>query len=138
MPAGTRIEVRHLFYNTPVRRKFLRTATTETGHICEIFTRAALANPGIHLTLKHNGKHVYEVASSTQLLERIGLFFGADVRDQLYAIDAKQGPAHLFGYVADPACGAAAMPSRSISSSTAAGFATARWVMPCRKAIAAC
>lgn len=102
--AGTRIEVRHLFFNTPVRRKFLRTATTEMGHICEIFTRIALARPGIHLVLKHNSKQVYEVASSIPLLERIGLFFGADVRDQLYAIDAKQGGAHLFGYIADPAC----------------------------------
>lgn len=102
--AGTRIEVRHLFFNTPVRRKFLRTAATEMGHICEIFTRVALARPGIHLVLKHNGKQVYEVPASTKLLERIGLFFGADVRDKLYAIDARQGPAHLFGYIADPAC----------------------------------
>src|SRR5437879_9278701 len=42
---GTRIEVRHLFYNTPVRRKFLRTTGTEMGHVCETFTRLALACP---------------------------------------------------------------------------------------------
>ena len=42
---GTRIEVMHLFYNTPVRRKFLRTMTTEMGHICEAFTRVALRSP---------------------------------------------------------------------------------------------
>src|ERR1700676_1484015 len=41
---GTRLEVRHLFYNTPVRRKFLRTTTTEMGHISESFTRLALAH----------------------------------------------------------------------------------------------
>jgi DNA mismatch repair protein MutL len=102
--AGTRIEVRHLFFNTPVRRKFLRTAATEMGHICEHFTRIALARPGVHLVLKHNGKTVYEVTSSMDLLERIGLFFGKEVRAQLYAIDAQQGPAHLFGYLADPGC----------------------------------
>ena len=102
--AGTRIEVRHLFFNTPVRRKFLRTASTETGHICEIFTRIALARPGLHMVLKHNGKTVYEVSAADDLLTRIGVFFGKDVRDKLYAIDAVQGPAHLFGYVADPAC----------------------------------
>ena len=101
---GTRIEVRHLFFNTPVRRKFLRTATTETGHICEIFTRIALARPGLHLALRHNGKKVYEVASSDDLLTRIGVFFGAEVRDRLYAVDLRQGSAHLFGYIADPAC----------------------------------
>src|SRR5215831_17983496 len=50
---GTRIEVRHLFFNTPVRRKFLRTTQTEMGHICETFTRLALAQPGLHLTLRH-------------------------------------------------------------------------------------
>jgi DNA mismatch repair protein MutL len=102
--AGTRIEVRHLFFNTPVRRKFMRTAATEMGYICEIFTRIALARPGIHLVLKHNGKTVYEVSSSDDLLSRIGIFFGKEIRDQLYAIDAKQGTAHLFGYIADPGC----------------------------------
>jgi DNA mismatch repair protein MutL len=101
---GTRIEVRHLFYNTPVRRKFLRTPGTEMGHICEIFTRIALAKPGLHLTLRHNNKEVYEVSANTGLLDRIGLFFGPEVKDQLYPIDAFQGPAHMYGYVADPAC----------------------------------
>jgi DNA mismatch repair protein MutL len=101
---GTRIEVRHLFYNTPVRRKFLRTPGTEMGHICEIFTRIALARPGLHLTLRHNNKEVYEVAATTGLLDRIGLFFGPEVKDHLFSIDAFQGPAHLYGYVADPAC----------------------------------
>jgi DNA mismatch repair protein MutL len=102
--AGTRIEVRHLFFNVPVRRKFLRTAATEMAHICEIFTRVALAKPAIHLILKHNGKNVYEVSSNKDLLGRIGTFFGKEVQEQLYAVDSKQGPAHLFGYIADPAC----------------------------------
>src|SRR5438874_967697 len=102
--AGTRIEVRHLFFNTPVRRKFLRAAATEMGHLCEIITRTALARPGLHLTLRHNGKGVYEVAAATTLLDRIGLFCGAEVRDQLYAVDARLGPAHLYGFIADPAC----------------------------------
>src|SRR5438046_2547562 len=84
--AGTRIEVRHVFFNTPVRRKFLRTASTEMGHICEIFTRIALARPGLHMVLKHNGKTVYEVSAADDLLTRIGVFFGKDVRDKLYAI----------------------------------------------------
>ncbi len=101
---GTRVEVRHLFYNTPVRRKFLRAAATEVGHVCETFTRLALARPGLHLTLRHNGKPVYEVPGATSLLDRIGLFFGREVRDKLYAIDAVHGPAHLYGFIADPAC----------------------------------
>jgi DNA mismatch repair protein MutL len=101
---GTRIEVRHLFYNTPVRRKFLRTTTTEMGHLCEGFTRLALSHPTLHLTLRHNGKQVYEVPATATLPDRLGLFFGAEVRDQLYIVEADQGPIGLHGYVADPAC----------------------------------
>lgn len=102
--AGTRIEVRHLFYNTPVRRKFLRTIPTEMGHICEAVTRLALSQPTLQLTLRHNNKHVYEVPTSAGLLDRLGLFFGAEVRDQLYPLDATAGPVTLHGYIADPAC----------------------------------
>jgi DNA mismatch repair protein MutL len=102
--SGTRIEVRHLFYNTPVRRKFLRTPATEMGHICEVVTRLALSHPDLELTLRHNGKEVYQVPASAGLLDRFGLFFGAEVRDHLYAVEARQGPVHLHGHVADPAC----------------------------------
>jgi DNA mismatch repair protein MutL len=101
---GTRIEVRHLFYNTPVRRKFLRTPGTELGHISEIFTRVALSRPGLHLTLRHNDKNVYEVPGSAGLEERIRLFFGNDIAGKLYAVDAEKGPARLFGFLADPSC----------------------------------
>src|SRR5262249_49989231 len=102
--AGPRLEVRHLFYNPPVRRKFLRTTGTEMGHVCEAFTRLALAQPALHLTLRHNGKVVYEVPASAGLLDRITLFFGAEVQGRLYAVKARAGPATLAGYVADPAC----------------------------------
>ncbi|MEI7686237.1 MAG: DNA mismatch repair endonuclease MutL [Planctomycetota bacterium] len=102
--AGTRIEVRHLFFNTPVRRKFMKSPSTEMGHLCEVVTRMALAQPGLHLTLRNNGKIVYEVPASAGLVERIGLFFGPEIRDQLYEIDARQGLNHLYGFVADPAC----------------------------------
>lgn len=116
---GTRIEVRHLFYNTPVRRKFLRTPATEMGHISEAFTRLALAHArstfdadlergvrdtGLHLTLRHNNKTVYDLPASTVLLDRIAAFFGPEVSNQLYAVQGYQGPATLTGYIADPAC----------------------------------
>ncbi len=113
---GTRIEVRHLFYNTPVRRKFLRTTATEMGHVSETFTRLALAHArppfavetsratGLHLTLRHNNKPVYDVKASATLLDRIALFFGPEIANQLYGIQATRGPATLTGYVADPAC----------------------------------
>jgi DNA mismatch repair protein MutL len=107
---GTRIEVRHLFYNTPVRRKFLRSPPTEAGHVSEAFTRLALAHgrrsarPGLHLTLRHNNKSVYDVPATCGLLDRIGLFFGADVSEHLYEVEARQGAAVLTGCIADPSC----------------------------------
>jgi DNA mismatch repair protein MutL len=107
---GTRIEARHLFYNTPVRRKFLRATSTELGHITEAFTRLALAQcrplrePGLHLTLRHNNKPVHETSAGMSLLDRLALLFGAEVSNALYAMEAQQGATRLTGYIADPAC----------------------------------
>jgi DNA mismatch repair protein MutL len=107
---GTRIEVRHLFFNTPVRRKFLKATATEVGHISEAFTRLALAHcrpvvpAGLHLTLRHNNKPVYDVPASATLLDRLGQFFGPEVAGSLYSVEAHQGTAHLHGFIADPAC----------------------------------
>jgi DNA mismatch repair protein MutL len=101
---GTRVEVRHLFYNVPVRKKFLKSQATEFGHVCEAVTRLALAHPHLHLVLRHNGKLVYEVPASAGLLDRIGLFFGREVRDSLYEIDSGPGPMRLSGFIADPKC----------------------------------
>src|SRR6185436_10717961 len=65
-------------------------------------TRLALAQSGLHMTLRHNGKHVYEVPANTDLLQRLGLFFGAALRDKLYPIEEGTGPVRLRGFVADP------------------------------------
>jgi len=102
--AGTRVEVRHLFFNTPVRKKFLRTISTELGHAVEIVTRLALGNPALHLVIRHNDKLVHEIPADTSLVDRIGLFFGKDVRDALIEVPGEQGTVSLSGYVADPAC----------------------------------
>src|SRR4029450_12710809 len=60
-PVGATIEIRNLFYNTPVRRKFLRASQTEIGHCSEAFTRIALAQPQIHFTLRHNDKVLFDL-----------------------------------------------------------------------------
>jgi DNA mismatch repair protein MutL len=100
---GTRIEVRHLFFNTPARRKFLRTTATEMGHISESVTRLALGFPGLTIKLTHNGKTVYEVPASAALADRVRLFFGREVSDKLVEVNAAAGPVRLSGFVADPA-----------------------------------
>jgi len=73
--SGTVISVRNLFFNTPARRKFLRTTNTEMGHITEQFTRIALANPEVHLLLTHNGRKVHELPPGQSRRERIGILF---------------------------------------------------------------
>jgi DNA mismatch repair protein MutL len=99
---GTRIEVRHLFFNTPVRKKFLRTIQTELGHVTDIVERIALARPSLHVVLKHNGKPIYEVPASMGLRDRIGLFFGKEIRDSLIELNAGTPPNLATGFIADP------------------------------------
>jgi DNA mismatch repair protein MutL len=72
---GTTIQIRDIFYKTPARRKFLRTANTETGHINEQFARIALAHPQLDLTLINNNREVHRLAKSQDLTQRIGQLF---------------------------------------------------------------
>ncbi len=105
-PTGTTIEIRQLFFNTPVRHKFLRTTQTEMGHISEAITRLALAAPRIHFSLTHGGRLVHDLPPVTNLRERIAALFGAELADGLIEIRSAddQGPEqiHLSGFVANP------------------------------------
>ncbi|HQX48714.1 MAG TPA: DNA mismatch repair endonuclease MutL [Planctomycetaceae bacterium] len=106
-PSGTVMEVHNLFYNTPARRRFVKKATTEFGHIADQFSRIALANPRLHLVLRHNEKLVYELPAAADPLERIRRFFGSEVADQLIAVSSEAelpvgGKIRLWGYVGSP------------------------------------
>jgi DNA mismatch repair protein MutL len=101
-PVGTVMEIRNLFYNTPVRRKFLRTPQTEMGHIVEAFTRIALAHPEIHMTLRSGGRMLHDLPATTRWSERIAAFFGGEVSDTLIAVDSDDGQVRVSGYVCDP------------------------------------
>jgi DNA mismatch repair protein MutL len=72
---GTTIQVRDLFYKTPARRKFLRTANTEMGYISEQFARIALAQTDVALTLTHNDREVYRLDGGQSPRQRIGQLF---------------------------------------------------------------
>jgi len=101
-PVGTTIEVRQLFFNTPVRRKFLRTTQTEIGHTIESFTRVALACHGIQMTLRHNERVLYDLPAVDRWLDRITAFFGGEVGDSLIWVESRVGDVYLSGYVAEP------------------------------------
>ncbi|MEX0717178.1 MAG: DNA mismatch repair endonuclease MutL [Planctomycetaceae bacterium] len=101
-PPGTQIEIRQLFHNTPVRRKFLRTPATELGYVAEQFTRIALAHPRLHATLRHNGKIVHELPATDRLLDRLHLFHGAELAEDLIEVESEAPGVRLWGYVAHP------------------------------------
>ena len=101
-PLGTQIEIRNLFENTPVRRKFLKTVSTEFGHISEQFARVALANPRLHMVLRHNDKPVYELPASEKPLDRLKLFFGSDLTNDLIPVESNHSGVRMWGYVGHP------------------------------------
>jgi DNA mismatch repair protein MutL len=101
-PVGTTIEVRNLFFNTPVRHKFLRTTQTEMGHTLEALTRLALAYPQVHFTLSHNGRLVHDLPPVAFLRERIAAFFGQELAEDLLEIESTDDGITLRGYVANP------------------------------------
>ncbi len=101
-PVGTTIEVRNLFYNTPVRRKFLRTTQTEMGHVTEAFTRIALSHPHIHFTLRHNDRVIHELAPVERWSERIVSLFGDEIGRNLIWVEGGDENIRVFGYAADP------------------------------------
>lgn len=102
-PIGTTIEVRDLFFNVPARRKFLRTAQTEFGHIVEQLARIALAHPRIEFRLTHNGREVHRLPATDSLRTRIADFYGAELAESLIAIEREQRGLTLSGLVAPPA-----------------------------------
>jgi DNA mismatch repair protein MutL len=101
-PTGTTVEVRQLFYNTPVRQKFMRTPQTERGHIAEAFTRVALAHPEIQMTLLHNGKEIHKLPTTDSWRDRIDAFFGPEISDSLISVGNSDGEIQIQGFVVDP------------------------------------
>ncbi len=101
-PVGTTIEVRQLFYNTPVRQKFMKTAQTERGHIAEAFTRVSLAHPEIQMTLMHNDKVIHNLPTTDVWRDRIDAFFGPEISDGLIPVDSGEGEVRIEGFVVDP------------------------------------
>ena len=105
-PVGTTLEVLDLFYNTPARRKFMRTEKTEFTHIDEIIRRIALARFDVAFSLTHNGKLIRQyrgVSDTAQRERRLGSVCGTAFLAHALAIEWQHGDLSLRGWVADPA-----------------------------------
>jgi len=102
-PVGTRVEVRNLFYNVPVRRKFLKSTATEMAHISEAITRIALAWPAVQFVLTHNGRSVFNLPPAGDRGQRIGEFFGRRIAENLIPFSETREQLGLEGYLLPPA-----------------------------------
>jgi DNA mismatch repair protein MutL len=104
-PVGTTVEVRDLFFNTPARRKFLRTEKTEFNHVEECVRRQALSRFDAGFTLRHNQRVVQSLRPAESALDRerrIGALCGQQFIDNAVVIDAEATGLRLWGWVALP------------------------------------
>jgi len=101
LAAGVTVEVHDLYFNTPARRKFLKTEATEFSHCEETFKRIALSSPNISFTLQHNGKTRSHLRSS-DLTQRITQLLGREFEQASLLINEQAADLHLYGSVALP------------------------------------
>jgi DNA mismatch repair protein MutL len=102
---GTTIQVRDIFYKLPARRKFLKTANTEMGHITEQFTRFALANDNLDLTLIRNGKELYRLTEKDDPRRRITELFpipSDDISENLLETQSSEKGLHVHALMGKP------------------------------------
>ncbi len=104
-PRGTTLEVRDLFYNTPARRKFLRTEKTEFGHVEEVVKRQGLSRPDARFLLRHNGRTILQLdaaADEAAMARRVAGVCGQPFVEQSVPIERSAGPLRLWGWVGLP------------------------------------
>ncbi|MCH7884663.1 MAG: DNA mismatch repair endonuclease MutL [Planctomycetes bacterium] len=100
---GTTVEVRDLFFNVPARRKYLRTPSTEVGHIHEQVTRVALAHAQVAFDVTHNGRVTQKLPRCETRLERIAKIYGPELASDLMHVARNERGIALDGYLAPPA-----------------------------------
>ncbi|MDA8234145.1 MAG: DNA mismatch repair endonuclease MutL [Clostridia bacterium] len=101
-PAGTRLVVKDLFFNTPARRKFLKSGVTEGGHIGDIITRLALANPGIAFKFINNSRVAVATPGTGQLMDVIISIYGKELAKQMLPLRVEVNGSVISGYIAKP------------------------------------
>lgn len=101
-PVGSNFAVRNLFYNTPARRKFLKSDNVELRHIVDEFVHVAIPHPEIAFTLNHNGKDLYILKKAKSLKHRVMDVFGLGVTDKLMDLEGETAEMKVSGFVGTP------------------------------------
>lgn len=101
-PAGTRVTVNRLYFNTPVRAKFLRGITTELSQSIDIVQRHALVQVGVAFSLAHNDKNLFDIPERASLRERVALIWGLNFLKDLVDLDAEIGGVRFSGLIGTP------------------------------------
>ena len=100
---GTSICIRHLFYNVPVRRKFLKTPMSEAVHIYDTITHLALSHPSVAMTLVSNGQEKLRTTGNGNLTEMITRIYGAQIAREMLPVDTERDGVHVRGMIGSPA-----------------------------------
>jgi DNA mismatch repair protein MutL len=98
-PRGTMVTAEQLFYNMPARRKFLKTVTTEMGHIVDAITKIALGWPGVNFRLTHDHKLVKNWPATGNSVDRIVDIMGGDIKDDLFNVEFSTEDVSVTGWI---------------------------------------
>lgn len=101
-PVGTTVEVKDLFYNTPARRKFLKSATTETGHVSDLISRLAMARPDVRFELRSGNKLLFQSPGNGVIRDTAAVILGSDNVKSMLEIDYQGELIQLRGLVSKP------------------------------------
>lgn len=99
---GTQIEVEDLFYNTPVRQKFLKSASTELSYITKMVAQLALAHEGCGFTFTHGNKQIFKVMKDMNFRQRIEILFGKNLVDEAIPVETTADDIQLRAFIGKP------------------------------------
>ncbi|MCD8348876.1 MAG: DNA mismatch repair endonuclease MutL [Lachnospiraceae bacterium] len=101
-PEGTTFLVRNLFYHTPARRKFLKSATTEAGYVSDLMERLALSHPNIAFKFINNQDTKLHTSGNGKMKDIIYGVYGREITSNIVKIEEENGPVRISGYIGKP------------------------------------
>ena len=96
---GTSVEIKEIFFNTPARRKFLKSPATELSHICDAVNRMALAHPEVHFRLSHDGRMIADYVAVSERMDRLHQVLGREIAKDLIPFSSARGRLAISGYL---------------------------------------